>query len=1300
MDFPNSLTHNPFLLMIFFYCFLRISLENNIDVCYFTSYDPIFVQTLKLPLNRDASSLNSDCILKNPSFQSRKIFVNNASNLGNSDKASFYDEIYSNLAQAFENETRVLSEYLTSNLEIVLEMGVHFLQNSDFTVDEEEIFRRILCNVSISTETAQAINLRLNSNSFYLFISSNFVISNINFIGNDINWLTNDQCLNNLTTTCCQESDFTIDYPTNSLAYNSQCYVKNRFLPDTQKLNYYGLFNLEYIADNTLNIQPNLTLLNCKFTNFFLMNTNGFISLVSLAPLSGNLFLDSVILENTLFPQGVIFSSIYDFDTLYSSFSFDAATQNNSEESIIIYNSSTFDYNIYTVTNDIELFFFSISNFNGNITLDSCFLTSMVNITTIFNIANLGSQVNFEIKDTIIQNISQSILFWFTNVQLLLGQNLTISQYQNFEIEVFIFESINMILFQNLNLSDVLLDNSTNCFEITDSFLSLNESLIQNGSFNSLITQDSNNLLIGNCTFLQITFQVYFIRFSGNDGVAIENSLFSGISGQIYIFVMETSNFLTISESILELINCYAIFYALNANLNYNYQIILTNSYFGFIWDQDLTYILIMTTFSSIYNNTVTGSFFQDLSIPDLNFISNNNYIVNNSFLQLLNTAGMIQTQMGTCTLNQSTFIDNFFLHPNSFRYLFEISISCYFLTIDCLFKDNGIIQKKFQYFGYNDNNMIALWSIYYSYFHHIVMIATDRIELLGGFISASPHSGLFELTNSTLIYNITNTYFEYKGIQLDTFISATMINNTFYNLKCNSRDFATSYGAICLFATSNYLYSKGENQYWVYMKNNTFYNSSCVYGGGLAIFGVNNITIIDTIFDGSQTEIRGGSMILVGSESCIIKNLLLNNSFAFRGGGLYVQNIFSMEIENLTMMNIIASETGVFYIKDIPNFSLKGAVTLNTEVGSEGGVFYVYRSFFNLQMANITNTNAGIEGGTFFCDDRSVVTIDQINITNSFSINAGVFSIASATFFNLTNAFINNGSSSSDAAVVLLTSFQNSLVANLIITNSRSISGRGIFYIQDDDDDSNLNIINLTCINNFANDGSCILYEAAILLTLENIYIIENGNTPLYLFGSVTVSMVASNISILSSKSATNIIYLSNIELLLDFILITENEANSDIFFAENTDCIISDGIFLDNSNFRLFNFQTSIIELSEFEINGQTMEMSYLQSSSSTVLCFNVEFYNGYFNDESGLMNFASSTFSATGCFFGNISGEVFHFVNSPSIQFSESFFFNNTSFNPSLPNDIFIDNEGGYFTELLINSSKIEVFYGFSA
>ena len=154
-----------------------------------------------------------------------------------------------------------------------------------------------------------SFNIILKTNECHIFISSNFLIKNLIFYGNDIfiqDLNDINACYNTNLKFCCNESDFKIYDPSNSI---NQCVLFNKNINQALNSNRYGLFNIEYIFDQN-QIFPNLTIINCEFLNIFLINIEkGFSSLISLAPFSGILNIIRCLFNNNHYSKGLIYYS-------------------------------------------------------------------------------------------------------------------------------------------------------------------------------------------------------------------------------------------------------------------------------------------------------------------------------------------------------------------------------------------------------------------------------------------------------------------------------------------------------------------------------------------------------------------------------------------------------------------------------------------------------------------------------------------------------------------------------------------------------------------------------------------------------------------------------------------------------------------------------------------------------------------------------------------------------------------------------------------------------------------------------
>ncbi len=279
--------------------------------CPFSQTDSYYLQNFKLPITQNTSVCVQKQIFSN---ENRKIFIHN-SNL----TILGYDSIYFTLAEAFLAETKISSNSLFSSIDITLEKGDHHIIDNDLIFKYSEFFRRILINVTISSENINfPSRIFVKTNKLFIFISANFILENLIFLGNDS---TNQQISNNL-------QKFT-------------------------KSNKYGFFNVEFIFDNNFKITPNFSLINCSFLNFFPLNPEGFLNLISLAPIAGNLNFLSVFIENVLFPESLIISD--EFDIFYSGFEIDSFPLENFTQRIVLEN-IVFE----NIGSNIDFYFLSI----------------------------------------------------------------------------------------------------------------------------------------------------------------------------------------------------------------------------------------------------------------------------------------------------------------------------------------------------------------------------------------------------------------------------------------------------------------------------------------------------------------------------------------------------------------------------------------------------------------------------------------------------------------------------------------------------------------------------------------------------------------------------------------------------------------------------------------------------------------------------------------------------------------------------------------------------------------------------
>lgn len=751
---------------------------------------------------------------------------------------------------------------------------------------------------------------------------------------------------------------------------------------------------------------------------------------------------------------------------------------------------------------------------------------------------------------------------------------------------------------------------------------------------------------------------------------------------------------------LIEYIKTYAFFYFIDSVLNVNENILIRSSEFVYMWEKDISCQTIITNFSEIYNNDIIGCIFRDLSIKNEDFLLESSFIFDNTFNQT-NGAGIIQTQTGILTLDKSYFFNNYFLNHKIFRYFMEINIETIFSVKNSVFIDNGIIEKKSSYFVYSDDNVISLWNLYYSYFENILMMTTDSIEMLGGFISASPHWGYFELINSKFILKIYNHVFEYKGLQIDSAVIAILINNTFYNLQCSERSFSTKYGGVCLYGSTSYTFSKGQNNFQLYMKNNTFFNSSCEFGGGLAIFSIKKIEISDLFFYGSITKNKGGAFILVGSEDCSLKNIQIFNTQAYEGGAAFIQNIFQMKIQNLYISNATAFSTAVIYLKGMSNMTITNITTNQTYSGLKGGVITVFKSTLMIFRGSFTNTMSKVEGGMLYCDDRSNVILNNTNIENSFSDKGGAFSIVNAIKFSLLNCNIFNSSSKNDGGVFVLSSFSVANLVNVSIDNSKSFFGIGIVFIQNTEENSLIYINKLKCNDNFATDGSCILYTSSSLFFCEDLIIENNGNNPIALYGAATTEVEIKHLVLVNSSSEKFLIYCLNLYLKIANFNISNNFAGISVFEGESIlNTTFFNGTFFDNFCKQILQLKKSSVNLISLAVIAVRENADFLTGDENNLKINNCNFSQGNSSKSLGLIFLSNSFFYVENGIFSENKGILMYFSECLVVKIENSTYLKNFNLKTeNMPNDIYIENIEEILTNLFLLNNIFKVSYGFS-
>ena len=408
--------------------------------------------------------------------------------------------------------------------------------------------------------------------------------------------------------------------------------------------------------------------------------------------------MQNVFIDNSFFPLGIIYYSLYDFDNLYSSMATDMIIKyfENCTQSIFIQNLTLIRYHFYDTTiMGMELFIMSLTGFMGNVYLTDSAFVQIFNLSALFQVSKIN---NLIVSNCNFQNLSELSILNSRQSNIVLLDFIEISICFPKE-NLFIIDTNTYFEISSSNFSNIILNMNKDCFFVTNSVFLYQDSLIYQSTFKSFITQSGINLNISNLTLQNIQFSEYLISFSGNNGVIIQNSCFSNISGNLYFFVLSKSSFIILFDSILYSINIYSFFYALNSELNLISRNVFKNNYFSYFWEKDFFANNVTANEIFLFENTIAISiircFYQSLLFTMRDF-----FVLENQFIQL-SAGGMVQMQNGDLLFQRVKLIDNDFTNTVTFSFLFELSINANMVFDESIIKDTGITRKKNEILGF-----------------------------------------------------------------------------------------------------------------------------------------------------------------------------------------------------------------------------------------------------------------------------------------------------------------------------------------------------------------------------------------------------------------------------------------------------------------------------------------------------------------------------------------------------------------------------------------------------------------------
>lgn len=1043
----------------------------------------------------------------------------------------------------------------------------------------------------------------------------------------------------------------------------------------------YGLINIELMYDS--NEYP---LLNITDSEFYYFNTYhlvsfSFSSLISILPFGGKINLDNVKFLFCYFSSGLLYS-YNKIDNLYKGNIEFLSSQlrlkiNKIQE---IYKFKNLSLNNYNDESHFKFSVFFLHEFKGLISFES---VEFVNVSKIilFNFQNSQKSGMVSIKDLTIKNLTETILLtssgYLGSITIL---NLTLSLFFSKESLISI-ENVSEVLFENLLMEKIKIESETSgLFTFMNSTTILKDSFFEDCILFSIITQTGYLLHVLNSSFLNISFKRGIIFLDQIELCNVERSYFSFANGDFGIIYIISSKILFFSNSLIQNSIFSSIFYSEELNSNQIFDLIIQNNNLRSLWNDDQTVKETYAISMQVKFNFFSSPFYVNYGVDYSLIHFENFYFFKNKIL----AAFMVSLFTGNIDLDKAFLIDNFYIDTALFQMNFDLEETALTKFTNSYIENIGVNKKKTFYTALEDCNFISFWYAEYSYFNNITFVVTQEVELVSGFFSGSPVGDTLEILNCKFIKIGVNPHFGYKGMLFDSVVKLNLINNTFYNIICNSRTFSHSHGVIYITGSSGYLYSK--NEYMVSLNNNSFYNCSCIYGGNIAIISIDTVNITNCNFYNSSSLFFGGSFLVISSANVFLNNLRIEKSIGNEGGAIYLKNIFKSHVSNVTIKNSKTRRNGVFYLNNINEIIVEDCEIFNTFAVVNGGFMFLFQVQSKIERIKIFNSFA-YEGGSFFLHGNSIVLLDEIFISNSSAIQAGGISVYEIKIFEIRNSKFINLFSKLEGAAILFSVFKKANIANFSVENS--ISGVGILYIKTIDENSIMEWLDINCISTTAYIGSCIYHISSVSLKIVKLFIKKNGLIPIYLQWSFEINLYIENLILNECQVKSNIILSVGIALKIKNLEMNNISSSKSIFLAQNTNLNIQSlslinvisgfALELENCIFRIDDFQ--IVNLPQFKIAFLTSlsSVGYLKSGYLANLS----------SSDGQLIYFSTGNLTILNNVCENNLGRFLKIYKS-NIEISQSYLKNNTSIDEMPGNDILYIHE--YSDSFFVNLTNL--------
>lgn len=954
---------------------------------------------------------------------------------------------------------------------------------------------------------------------------------------------------------------------------------------------------MEFLFDTTE--VPIIQIKNCQFYEFSSLGlSRGFTSIFSMAPFSGKLEIENTNVSNSYFPYGFVqFSNILDnfyenrIDMMISSEY--GININNLEESFEFHNIKFINYNQFFKESKYQTTIFYFYQCKAKIVFDSLQFDNVVNSNIIM--LKGSNKGNFSLKNMQLYKLYDvdllNIDYYINDVSI---NSIIIDNITNTQSFIFLNE-VNLVKISCIQISNLKIREEIGAIMSTNTNLNIVNSSLENCSVMSIIYQIGMSLVASFLDFTNISFSRSIIYLFDIELFDLKASHFAGLRTNLSLFYVSMSEILNFTSILIESSFLFSIFFIEKTKMLSINDLVAKNNILQMFWKEDQTCDLTFIKCSQIRNNVFSSRLYyvrnpaiKSRIFFDQVMISSNNFTSMN----------MINIWSGFANLQKFWAINNFFLNVPLYSYSFAFQGKVVVDFQNSYIENCGVLSKKDIYLAFTDNVFIYFWSTLFAYLKNIVFVVTELIDLDSGFISGSPTGYNVELIGNKFLTISTNSAFGYKAILFEGLKYLRLEDNIFHNSRCNLNSFSHLHGAIFISGSSSYAYSK--NDYFAYINNNKFYNTSCYKGGNIAIVSISKVEIKNCYFENSSSTYFGGSMAAFSIRNLYIANLSTFGSVANEGGAFYFQNILYSIFSNFSVHDVLARKNGVIFIKYVQSLEFYLCESSNTTSLNYGGFMFLFGSNINMTNGNIKFTKAK-EGGAFFFHGSSNVTFLNIFISASSAEEAGGMSFYDVNEIMIKSCKMEHLIGSLNGAAVVLDVFKKAIFQNFIIEFAFS-KGVGVVFSKGADENSIMIINTMTCKQTYAKIGSCLYHLSAAPIDILNLHIEQNGNYPLFFRWSFSIQINLSRVKIFECNIDSNLIFISGININLIDLFASKNNAGDSLIYAQSSILTLKDSKFIDN-NSSAFHLEDSIFEIDSFAIinSNAFYKLSFLFSSNS---------------------------------------------------------------------------------------------------